>query len=38
MKFEAAIFDMWVLVNMIDALCIEERRPAFDAMYFITFL
>ena len=38
MQFEAAIFNIWILVDVIDALCIKKRSPAFDAMYFIAFL
>jgi hypothetical protein len=28
---------MWVFIEMVDAVCIEERAAPFDAMYLIAF-
>lgn len=37
MQFEASILNVRVLVNVVNALCVEQTRTPLDAMYFIAF-
>jgi hypothetical protein len=37
MQYQAPPSFVWVLVQMVNAIGIQQRRAAFDAMHFITF-
>ena len=34
---KSLVMGVWVFINVIDALSVEQRRPALDAMYFVAF-
>jgi hypothetical protein len=36
MQHEVAVVDVWVLVQVVNAVCVEQRGAALDAVHLIT--